>query len=339
VTDVLKIIVSLAITFIVGSWLLSPSDESANLPDKQAHTTDKQASPGPPPPEEGAPSDRYRCDPGGRGQVDCFRWIPGGKFQMGAQSSDPTAPAFDPKAGLDESPPHLVELTGFWIQPLEVQLSRYRNCIDKQLCASPSYPQSGYFRLASTSRSGSVNGVHWSEAQTYCEHLGGRLPTEAEWEYAARGPDNNRFPWGNEVHCADGQQAATLTTRAKDWPTNSPGNQDNTASDWEEANCSHRQPPEQMGHRSEPFALRQLAGGMWEWVYDYYGEDYYADSPRKNPSGPEVGTKRVQRGGGWMSDRVWDFRSAARASLDPEMRLPDVGFRCVYTGGPVTPGM
>lgn len=286
------------------------------------------------PPEEGAPPNRFRCDRDGDPYGGCFVWIPPGTFEMGSQSSDPQASGYDPKAASDESPPHLVEMSGLWIQKMELRASMYRGCVNTKRCEKPEYNQAGFFALAFEDSDRSVNGVNWYEAQTFCEVLGGRLPTEAEWEYAARGPSKYRFPWGNEVHCAD-VNSRTLTTGEQEWPQHAGNNTEELNAIWETANCSHMRPPTEYGYEGRAFGLDQLAGGLWEWIFDYYDEDYYSRSASTDPKGPETGEKRVQRGGGWMSDLVWDFRAGARASLDPELRLPDVGFRCVYTGGPV----
>jgi hypothetical protein len=97
-----------------------------------------------------------------------------------------------------------------------------------------------------------------------------------------------------------------------------------------ELNCAVDGPPNPADLVGDhPLGMEQLAGGMWEWVADHYSETYVSTGDNINPTGPETGTRRVQRGGGWMSSLPLDFRGAARASLAPSVRMPDVGFRCV----------
>jgi sulfatase modifying factor 1 len=144
--------------------------------------------------------------------------------------------------------------------------------------------------------------VSWDEAEAYCEARGARLPTEAEWEYAARGPDGLIYPWGN-AFVADnvvysgnpGRQAAEVGSR--------PG-----GVSW--------------------VGAYDLSGNVWEWVADWYDPGYYARSPVLNPQGPESGSDRVVRGGSWeLSDSVL-LRGAVRLSVDPVLTPGIVGFRC-----------
>jgi sulfatase modifying factor 1 len=301
------------------------------------------------PPPEGM----FRCDPQGdffrEALEGCFVWIEGDSFLMGAQADDPGEPGYDPLAQPHEGPPRQVRVDGFWVQPMEVQVSSYRECVRQGGCQEPRFEQAGYYRLASETGEGSVNGVTWAEAQAYCEHQGGRLPTEAEWEYMARGERGLRFPWGDEPRCPEtGTTDEVRAGAARE--ANQDGQPGTPETEPEAADCSLEEPPSSKPSyayawdgqamtqrqtpvpRSEVFGLYRLAGGMWEWVGDFYGQDHYRDAPRDNPTGPATGTRRAQRGGGWMSMSVWEYRSANRAALDPELRMPDVGFRCVISG-------
>ncbi len=306
----------------------------------------------PPTPGPGGASDRggFRpCDPQGdfflEGLDGCFAWIEGGSFLMGAQASDPAQPGYDPRARPDEGPPRMVAVDGFWVQRMEVQLQVYRRCVRSGACPEPELELPGYYRFGTQEHETSVNGVTWAEAQACCEYLGGRLPTEAEWEYLARGTQGWRFPWGVQLRCAEqARLSSSATVRSELAASGQPGLGDDEA---DALDCSLAEPPSSKPRRidvrqgntltreldplqySEAFGLCHLAGSTWEWVGDRYDADYYSSASSDNPSGPERGERRVQRGGGWLSSSVWEYRSANRAALDPELRMPDVGFRCV----------
>ncbi|MDP6943489.1 MAG: formylglycine-generating enzyme family protein, partial [Myxococcota bacterium] len=132
-------------------------------------------------------------------------------FLMGAQADSPERPGYDPEASEDEGPPHEVSLSPFWIQRLEVSIRQFRWCIVYGPCTVSQVGTGGYFGFDGEATTQSlfpskredtrpINGVTWEGARTYCEWIGGRLPTEAEWEYAARGgPLQLRYPWGAEA--------------------------------------------------------------------------------------------------------------------------------------------
>ncbi len=277
--------------------------------------------------------------------MGCSQRIKGGTFLMGAQAEDPNAPGYDPRARPDEGPPRKVKVSTFWAQAMETQMQDYSDCMEAGAIPRVHMENPGYIRTTEHMQQGSANGVTWAEAQACCEHLGGRLPTEAEWEYMARGRKGLRFPWGNNARCASiySSLLTELTTQGMDEMSGA------GEAAWDDVDCSLAQPPiskpvfenqhtstdtvpsRALVERSQAFELYQLAGIMYEWVGDYYAEDAYEHSGNVNPRGPETGERRVQRGGGWLSGSVWEFRSAARSSLDPDMRMPDVGFRCVIS--------
>jgi formylglycine-generating enzyme required for sulfatase activity len=148
--------------------------------------------------------------------------------------------------------------------------------------------------------------VSWFDAKNFCEWSSpnGRLPTEAEWEKAARGTDGRNYPWGDEIDCS----YANYTD------DNGP--------------CVGAISPVGDYLKGEsPYGAYDMAGNVWEWVADWYDRSYYVNSPEVNPTGPESGLGRVLRGGGWNTD-FFDVRSTARYSLGPKSTLWEIGFRC-----------
>jgi sulfatase modifying factor 1 len=248
----------------------------------------------------------------------CFLPIPGTTFQQGAQASDPAGPNYDKKARPDEGPVRAVTVGPFWIQKHEVTVGMYDLCVQAGWCAIEEVVTEGrFFTWSRADRAPyALNGVSWAGAQKLCAFLGGRLPTEAEWELAARGPSAQRFPWGNELEC-DAEPSLPLTAEEMAG---------------EDLECPTMEPQRSMvGRLKSPFGLMRMAGHMWEWTGDWYGP--YPAGAATDPTGPAAGTARVQRGGGWMDRSALDLRSAARGSLAPDSKLPDTGFRCVWKGG------
>jgi serine/threonine-protein kinase len=204
-------------------------------------------------------------------------YVPAGEFTMGS----------DQGAG-DELPIHTVYLDAFWIDRIEVTNAMYNKCLKAGEC-NPYDPirsstRDPYFgNLAYDDYP--VIFVTWENASTYCAWAGRRLPTEAEWEKAARGLDGREYPWGNDAPnriLLNSNNAVGDTTKVGDYP--------NAAS---------------------PYGALDMAGNVWEWVQDWYSGTYYESSPAANPLGPDSGTYRVQRGGSWIIDDH-HIRSAAR---------------------------
>ncbi len=223
-------------------------------------------------------------------------FVPGGPFIMGSEETDPNSES-------DEWPQRRVNVPGFWIQQTEVTNEQYAACVAEGECAAPQQP----LTFNDPAYAGHpVQGVTWFQANAYCEYLGGRLPTEAEWEKTARGLQAFTFPWGITDPDCD------LTNQQG---CNAPDNTD------------------PIGTRDEglsPFEAFDMAGNVGEWTYDWYTAGYYGDAPAANPYGPQSGELKVWRGGGY-GDSGNALRTANRNALDPEEALPGLGFRCVLS--------
>ncbi len=240
--------------------------------------------------------------------------IPAGSFRMG---SDPQG---DPYFWGAESPMHEVALDSYWIYRTEVRNRMYRRCVEEGGCPWPAKVYSRtepdyYTNLRFMAYP--VIYVSWYAAAAYCRWAGGRLPTEAEWEKAARGRDGRLFPWGNEP--PDGKKANYC---ARECPLASL--RDQSQSDGYRATAPVRLFPE----GSSPYGVFDMAGNVLEWVSDRFDATYYQWSPTENPLGPESGDRRVVRGGSWASNAE-ALRTVARASLEASDTLDMVGFRCV----------
>jgi formylglycine-generating enzyme required for sulfatase activity len=216
--------------------------------------------------------------------------VPGGTFPMGSADDDPDALP-------DEVPQHRVTLDSFWIDQTEVTNGQYVQFLNEHgnsgaQGVSMIVLNRGYTRVSQVgdefgtteaSLDRPVLMVTWHGAAAYCEWAGGRLPTEAEWEYAARGPEGNLYPWGNAPPTCDLANYGDCNRAAARVGSRPAG------ASW----CG---------------AL-DMAGNVWEWVADWYGP--YTVRPQENPTGPATGDIPVLRGGGWHSPR-WELRAAYR---------------------------
>jgi formylglycine-generating enzyme required for sulfatase activity len=218
-------------------------------------------------------------------------YVPAGSFQMGSDSGNS-----------DEKPVHTVTLDAFWVDQTEVTNKMYALCVGAGECPPPSstksYTLDSYYGNAQYDNYPVIY-VSWNNAKAYCEWAGRRLPTEAEWEKAARGTDGRIYPWGDAA-----PESTMLNFNVGD--TTEVGKYPNGAS---------------------PYGALDMAGNVWEWVNDWYGESYYSNSPSENPQGPDSGQFRALRGGSWnYYDRL--VRAASRDWFAPDDFNNNFGFRC-----------
>jgi formylglycine-generating enzyme required for sulfatase activity len=255
----------------------------------------------------GAPPSEMQCEH--NRSNGCFLQIPAGTVWLGAQATDPAGPAYDPDARPDEGPPREVAVPSFWMQEYEYDFTTYARCAATEGGCKPAVEDVAVLR-GEQGLSEFVAGVTWQEAVEACAFLGARLPTEVEWEYAARGSDARRFPWGDVPPCGLGARVDRFAEQPQALWNQIPG-------------CEQAASPQNPRGRS-PFRLVDLAWGHWEWVADWYGPTSPAGQP------PATGTRRVQRGGAWNAEHPSDLRAAARGSMKPDSRSADVGFRCAW---------
>ena len=221
-------------------------------------------------------------------------YIPAGYFEMGSAGND--LPADE-----DEQPLHRVYLDAYWFDRTEVTNQMYNLCISSGACTPPARTEY-YLNLQYANHP--MRGVSWDQANAYCGWANRRLPTEAEWEKAARGSDGRIYPWGNsnpnhEVLNFDQQIGDSTPVGAY------PGG-------------------------VSPYGVMDMAGNVWEWVQDGYTLDFYFISPEKNPLSISPVNRRVLRGGNWDSNAE-GVRAANRFWAFPGRNDTD-GFRCAKSG-------
>ena len=213
-------------------------------------------------------------------EEDHWVTIPAGTFRMGAQKQNKKGQNYDPEAYDDESPVHDVTLPAFRIGRFPVTVQEFDSFIKNGGYSARKYWAGGYGEFEEPEDwerqkqypNRPVVGVSWFEAAAYCSWAGGRLPTEAEWERAARGPEGTRYPWGNEPPL-DASRA----------------NYDNA--------IGHLTPVGLFPSGSTPEGLCDMLGNVWEWCGDWFGP--YETGSQENPAGPKEGDSKVLRGGSW----------------------------------------
>jgi formylglycine-generating enzyme required for sulfatase activity len=253
-------------------------------------------------------------------------YVPAGEFPMGSTGA----------ANLNEKPQHTVYLDAFWIDRTEVTMAQYR-LFTKASGYQTRAEEKGwaYAWVESAKEWQKVNGadwqhpfgpessveqdhpvvqVTWADAAAYCTWAGGSLPTEAQWEKAARGTDGRKYPWGNTF--------------------------DGTWLNYCDSTCEGGDSAFDDGYRFtapvgsypsgvSPYGALDMAGNVWEWTADWYDDSYYAISPAQNPTGPESGQYRVLRGGSWNHDQS-GMRTTFRLDSSSDESVDNFGFRCAW---------
>jgi len=218
------------------------------------------------------------------------------------------------EGGTDERPVHNVCITGFQMDVHEVTNARYEACVLDGACSPPTH---AYSNTASVYYGSPLYAMYpvifvdWNQASTFCAWAGKRLPTEAEWEYAARGGlAAKRYPWGDAIDCS----LAAYGRYAEADPCYSYGGRPNDTQEVE-------------SYSPNGYGLYDMAGNVKEWVKDRFSATYYSVSPVNNPQGPVVGGDRVVRGGSWWQ-AASELRVANREHYLPSIDDFTLGFRC-----------
>lgn len=244
-------------------------------------------------------------------------FVPGGEFVMGSDETEVGFALEQCKSyGANcayryfsvEMPLHRVYLDSFWFDSTEVTSRQFQRCVLEGTCEPAGCGSDG--------DDYPVVCISWNQAATYCQWAGAKLPTEAQWEYAARGPERFRYPWGNEFegtllnYC---DSSCTLSKRDTEF----------------DDGFAESAPVASYPRGKSWVGALDMAGNVWEMVADWNGN--YPEEPQYNPAGPETGSRRVARGGSWHAspDHV---RSALRTHTGPDDSIDHAGFRCALPG-------
>ena len=257
-------------------------------------------------------------------------FVPGGTFQMGTSAVQATDSSWN------EFPEHPVQVDSYWIDKYHVDNKQYAEFlslrgnqredgvtwlkVDSESSLIETrveyfYPKTGFEDHPAVC-------VSWYGADAYCNWIGGQLLTEAEWEYAASGPENRIYPWGNEYDCTMGN----FHDRSdEDGPASSPGERGCDGIDFTSPVNAYPEGASWVG-------AQDLAGNVWDWVADW-GNYSYPSSLQVNPTGPESGTDKIVRGGSW-DNYDWGVRTTMREGYPLTVQSAYIGFRCAYPAGP-----
>lgn len=219
-------------------------------------------------------------------------YIPVGWFWMGCSPSDE-------RCYKDERPYHRVYLDAYFIDKNDVTVKEYSKCVKTGICKKPSAGKYCNYTLSGKGNH-PVNCVDWDQANAYCNWVGKQLPTEAEWEKAARGTDGRIYPWGNDWDASKVCLNPSSTCAAGSYPQG-----------------------------ASPYGVMDMAGNVMNWCVDLYYRYYYSYTPDHNPVNTEWGKYRVLRGGSWGNGDQTNLRLSNRVNDSPTDGSLDLGFRCV----------
>ena len=262
---------------------------------------------------------------------DDMALVPAGEFFMGSPAGTDNLP--------DEQPQRRVYLSSFFIDRHEITNEAYLSFVKSTGYRSPENANpsatlwSNATPMSGIERHPVVN-VSWNDAVAYCHWVGKRLPTEAEWEKAARGTDARRYPWGNDWDIGKANSASYWAGRTVEF---------NSGADWEAfwitgdgARLAKDKgikgevltmPVGSFPQNLSPYGLYDMAGNVAEWVQDWYDPNYYRSAPLSNPAGPERGAIKSMRGGSWLKPAV-SLRTTDRDWGTMDSRPSGTGFRC-----------
>lgn len=313
---------------------LAPSEE-ATPPISPTLTTTPLTGPVPAPSPRPTPPDFPTAITDERGVPMVL--VPAGSFTMGNDSYTALAECKKLHNDADcrqwgrftaEEPAHTVTLDDYYIDTYEVTNARYAECVAAGACDLPddtgSYTEDSYYgdrRYADYP----VTNVSWYDAQDYCRWRGARLPTEAEWEKAARGTDGRLYPWGDALN---GDRLNFCDSNC-DLPWANNGYDDGHIG---------TAPVGSYPRGASPYGAHDMAGNVWEWVADWYQRDYYGQSPERDPGGAASGEARGIRGGSWFSIDL-EARTVGRDSDLPRSSWHTIGIRCARPARRIDPGL
>jgi formylglycine-generating enzyme required for sulfatase activity len=224
--------------------------------------------------------------------------VPGGAFVMGSEMG-----------GDDEIPVHLVHLSLYWIDKYEVTVSQYQKCVDAKYCAAPGDGSKCNSSDDPDRAQHPVNCVNWQQASDYCLWADRRLPTEAEWEKAARGTDGRRFVWGDAYPSSDllnYNREIGFTTQVGTYPLG-----------------------------VSFYGLHNMGGNVYEWTADYYDDEAYGAQDVTDPAGPGTGSNRVARGASWeLGVPLESLTATTRHNFLTTYMQPTLGLRCARSTAP-----
>lgn len=285
-----------------GATIFPPTTSPAAIPSRAT------------PPSGAAPGDRWDSPADEMTLV----FVPEGSFRMGASAD--FAPA-EP----DERPQREINVAAFWIDSTEVTFAMYELCLEDDDCSPPVGPSSD--RLSADHP---VSGVSWHQAQTYCRWAARELPSEAQWEKAARGQDGRRYPWG-----WIGAPESGRDVRLNFCDVNCPF--DYRADQFDDG-YARGAPVGSYPAGASPYGALDMAGNVWEWTADWYRAEAYKPTPTAAQTSQDEMKVRSIRGGSW-AETTWEgialiSRASNRFWHQPERSRPDLGFRCAVGSEP-----